>query len=102
MSGVAWFDPGCIAHDHASCSWPTFWRVIWFNGLYPQPSSVRRQLSQSSGLGLRSIASVTGVNVLGGVLAPSRVEGFCAARGTNTIVQSVATPSVVRRNRIFI
>ena len=68
--------------------------MIWFNGLYPQPSSVRRQWSQSSGLGLRSMASVTGAKVLVGVL--------CAARGTSTSAHSAATPSVARTNRVFI
>src|SRR6185436_5538251 len=61
------------------------------------PSSVRRQLSQSSGLGVRSIASVTGVNARAG-----EVAGLCAARGASTSTHSAATPTIVRMIRVFI
>jgi hypothetical protein len=54
----------CMAHDHASWSWPTFCRLIWSSGLYPQPLSVRRQFTQSPGSGLRSCWSVIGLKSL--------------------------------------
>src|SRR5437762_72346 len=59
-SGDGWLRPGFNPHDHASCSWWTFCVVICLSGLYPQPSSVRRQCSQSAGSGLSNAASVTG------------------------------------------
>jgi glucose dehydrogenase len=37
-------------------------QMVWSNGLYPQLSSVRRHINQSSGEGSCSIASVTGSN----------------------------------------
>ena len=49
-----------MAHDHASWSWPTLPRSISSSGLYPHALSVRLQLSQSPGAGLRSVSSVTG------------------------------------------
>ena len=41
----------------------TLLRLIWFSGLKPQPSGVRRHISQSPGSGFCSIASVTGTNL---------------------------------------
>ena len=61
-SGVVCCDPGPRLQLQARRSRSTFPVVISSSGLWPCPSSVRRQLSQSAGSGSRSMASVTGVN----------------------------------------
>src|SRR6266850_56858 len=60
-TGVVTCVPGSIAHDHASWSPCTLLRVISLSGLYPHPSAVLRQWSQSASGGRRSISSVTGL-----------------------------------------
>src|SRR5262245_13651685 len=73
-----------MAHDHASFRSFTLPRVIWLSGLYPQPSRVRRQFSQSPGGGAASIASETGVSCGAGdnvSTAGRAAEGGCDAGG---------------------
>src|SRR5882762_2944270 len=56
---VSWAPLRSVLNDQASDSLPIFFAVICFRGLKPEPSYVRRYISQSPGSGCWSRSSVT-------------------------------------------
>ena len=97
--GVAsWAPDSSIAHDHASWSWPTLSRSISSSGLYPQALSVRLQLSQSPGAGLRSVSSVTERKSVTWAMRPGLPSNNARKRRLGIALSSVAPP-IPRFNR---